>query len=151
MNWNILISLLLPIRLRVASLLIALLSSLTKYSRRMFDLDFAWVNALVHELRYTSQVKAMLMLLNDKFDLAERRIIISDETSGNVTLYSNDDLDYIVIASENTNICIARNEESCSVGLDFVVKVPLGVDKEAVRLYIKRYIFAGIGFKVINL
>lgn len=151
MNWNVFLKLLLPIRLRLAALLIALLSALTACSRRRFDLDLIWVEALILDLKYTSQVLAMVKLLNDKFDPTSRSIVIEDGTEGNVTLWGNENLDYVRLVNENNNILIVRNEEDCSVGVDFVVRVPLYVNKDNVRLFLKRYVFAGVGFKVINL
>lgn len=151
MNWDSLIKLLLPIRLRAAKLLIAFLLALTKVTRSKFDLDYQWVQNLITDLKYTSQVQAMVQLLNDKFDPVSRTIVIEDGTDGNVTLYSNENLDYIKIAGESANIVIARNEEDCTVGIDFIVKVPLYVDKDVVRIFIKRYVFAGVGFLVIDL
>lgn len=151
MNWNLFIKLLLPIRLRLALLLIALLEALTKVTRSKYDSDLSWVQNLIIDLKYTSQVQAMVLLLNDKFDPISRTIVIVDGTDGNVTLYSNDNLSYIKIAGESTNVVVARNEENCTVGTDFIVKVPLYVNKDIVRLFVKRYVFAGVGFMVINL
>ena len=105
MNWDSLIKLLLPIRLRAAKLLIEFLLALTKVTRSKFDSDFAWVQNLI-KLKYTSQVQAMVQLLNDKFDPVNRTIVIEDGTDGNVSICSNgdEDVDYRVIAGENENV-----------------------------------------------
>ncbi len=153
MNWDTFFKLLLPIRLRAAKLLIAFLLALTKVTRSNFDSDFTWVQNLIIDLKYTSQVQAMAQLLNDKFDPISRTIVIVDGTDGNVSLCSNgdEDVDYKVIAGENENVFIGINEEDTSVGLDFIVKVPQYVDKDVIRVFIKRYAFAGIGFSVVDL
>lgn len=153
MNWNVFIKLLLPIRYRVAKLLIAVLSALTKVARSNYDNDFAWVQNLIMELKYTSQVKSMIQLLNDKFDPISRVIVIEDGTDGNVSIVGDveDDIDLWVMAGEDENIFIARNEDDTSVGDDFIVKVPSYVSCECVKMFIRRYIFAGVGFKVVNL
>ena len=85
MNWDSLIKLLLPIRLRAAKLLIAFLLALTKVTRSKFDLDYQWVQNLIIDLKYTSQVQAMVQLLNDKFDPVSRTIEVEDGTDGNVS------------------------------------------------------------------
>jgi len=150
MNWHSLIKLLLPIRLRTAKLLIALLSALTAVTRNRFDSDYAWVQNLIKELKYTSQVQAMVKLLNDKFDPINRSIIIEDGTDGNVSLWG-DVSPWIVIAGTTSNIVIAYPHSLTSVGLDFVVKVPFYLNKDIVRGFVKRYVSCGVGFEVINL
>lgn len=153
MNWDSLIKLLLPIRLRAAKLLIAFLLALTKVTRSKFDSDFAWVQNLIIDLKYTSQVQAMVQLLNDKFDPVSRTIVIEDGTDGNVSICSNgdEDVDYRVIAGENENVFFGINEEDTSVGQDFIVRVPMYVDKDIIRVFIKRYAFAGVGFTILDL
>lgn len=149
MNWNLLIKLLLPIKLRTAKLLIALLVSMTNVTRNKYDSDFEWVQNLIKELKYTSQVKAMTMLLNDKFDPINRQIVILDETQTNVSLWGTEN-PYIIIAGVTSNIVLVTPQELTSVGLDFVVRVPFYANKDIVRSFIRRYIFAGVGFKIIN-
>lgn len=153
MNWDTFFKLLLPIRLRAAKLLIAFLLALTKVTRSNFDSDFTWVQNLIIDLKYTSQVQAMIQLLNDKFDPISRMIVIVDGTDGNVSICSNgdEDVDYRVIAGENENVFIGINEEDTSVGLDFIVKVPQYVDKDVIRVFVKRYAFAGVGFTIMDL
>lgn len=149
MNWNTLIKLLLPIRLRASLLLINLLTSLTKVTRNKFDLDHEWVQNLITDLKYTSQVQAMVKLLNDKFDPINRQIEILDETETNVTIWWNKD-PYIIIAGVESNIVMVIPDNLTTVGLDFVVRAPASVNTELVSKYIKRYAFAGVGFKIIN-
>ena len=43
------------------------------------------------------------------------------------------------------------NEEDTSVGHDFSVRVPRCVDKDIIRVFIKRYAFAGVGFTILDL
>lgn len=150
MNWNVFLKLLLLIRLRVAKFLIALLSALTKVTRSKYDADFAWVQNLIKELKYTSQVQAMVKLLNDKFDPINRSITIEDGSDGNVSLWGTVS-PWIVIAGTTSNIVIAHPKSQTSVGLDFVVKVPFYINKDVVRSFVKRYVFCGVGFQVVNL
>lgn len=149
-NWNVFFQLLLPIRLRTAKLLVALLSALTKVTRSRFDSDFVWVQNLIKELKYTSQVKSMVQLLNDEFDPINRSIIILDGTEANVTFWGVVSPD-IVIAGETENIEFITPDELSTVGVDFVVKVPLYVNKDVVSTFIRRYIFAGVAFEIENL
>lgn len=150
MNWNDLFKLLLLIRLRTAKLLIALLSALTKFTRSKYDSDFEWVQNLIKELKYTSQVKAMVQLLNDEFDPINRSIIILDGTEANVTIWGSISPD-IVIAGETENIEFITPDELSTVGVDFFVKVPFYVNKDVVSTFIRRYIFAGVAFEIENL
>lgn len=150
MNWRVLIQLILLIRLRTANLLIAFLLALTKVTRSRFDSDFAWVQNLIKELKYTSQVKAMVQLLNDEFDPINRNIIILDGTEANVTLWGSISPD-IIIAGTINNIIVVSPDELSSVGLDFIIKVPLYINKDIVRAFIKRYVFAGVNFKIENI
>lgn len=150
MNWNVFFKLLLPIRLRAAKFLIALLLALTAVTRNRFDADYVWVQNLIKELKYTSQVKAMVQLLNDEFDPINRSIIILDGTEANVTFWGEVSPD-IVIAGETDSIQFITPDELSTVGVDFVVKVPFYVNKDVVSTFIRRYIFAGVAFEIENL
>lgn len=150
MNWNVFIKLLLLIKLRAAKFLIVLLLALTTVTRNRFDADFEWVQNLIKELKYTSQVKAMVQLLNDEFDLINRSIVILDGTEANVTLWASVS-PHIVIAGTTNNIIIVSPDELSSVGLDFVIEVPLYINKDIVRAFIKRYVFAGVKFNIENI
>lgn len=148
MNWETLVKLLLPIKLRASLLLISLLTAVTKVTRNKYDLDYQWVQNLITDLKYTSQVQAMVELINDKFDPISRRIEILDETETNVTIWGNKD-PYIIIAGVESNIVMVIPDNLTTVGLDFVVQAPASVNTELLSKYIKRYAFAGVGFKII--
>ena len=150
MNWNVFIKLLLLIKLRAAKFLIVLLLALTTVTRNRFDSDFEWVENLIKELKYTSQVKAMVQLLNDEFDPINRSIVILDGTEANVTFWGAVSPD-IVIAGSTEDIVFITPDELSTVGVDFIVKVPLYVNKDVVSTFIRRYIFAGIAFEIENL
>lgn len=149
MNWETLVKLLLPIKLRASLLLISLLTAVTKVTRNKYDLDYQWVQNLITDLKYTSQVQAMVELINDKFDPISRRIEILDETETNVTIWGNKD-PYIIIAGVESNIVMVIPDNLTTVGLDFVVQAPASVNTELLSKYIKRYAFAGVGFKIIH-
>jgi hypothetical protein len=149
MNWETLVKLLLPIKLRASLLLISLLTAVTKVTRNKYDLDYQWVQNLITDLKYTSQVQAMVELINDKFDPISRRIEILDETETNVTIWGNKD-PYIIIAGVESNIVMVIPDNLTTVGLDFVVQVHASVNTELLSKYIKRYVFAGVGFKIIH-
>lgn len=93
---------------------------------------------------------AMVQLLNDRFDPTSRSIVIEDGTEGNVTLWGNYP-PYSIIGGSSSNIVFVFPDGISDVGVDFIVKVPAYVGKSEIRVFIKRYVFAGIEFKVINL
>lgn len=149
-NWNRYILLLCPIILRKAKILLALAWALTTYSRNHYDEEYTFVLSLINELKYTSQTRLFLFLLNQKFDPQQQRIYIIDGTEGNVSfIYTNEqDQNNITLAGYQDNIFLAIPDNETFLGEDFIVCVPGELDIIKIEAFIKKYTFSGIAFKI---
>lgn len=149
-NWYRYILLLCPIILRKAKILLTLAWALTTYSRKHYDEEYTFILSLIKELRYTSQTRLFLALLNNKFDQQQERIYIIDGTEGNVSfIYTNEaEQSNITLAGYQDNIFLAIPDNETSLGKDFIVCVPEELDITKIEAFIKKYTFSGIAFKI---
>jgi hypothetical protein len=156
-NWKRFLVLMLPIKLRNSKLLFSLLYALTYYTRKKYDDEYISILKLIEELKYTSQVKLFVLLINRKFDQEQKRITITDGTEGNVSFFKEDELDESITIATGENVLdfdstkrafIVSNEET-TVGEDFIINVPATIDKDKVKSFVMKYIFYGVGFKII--
>lgn len=150
-DWLRYIKLMLPIRLRKARLLLALLYCLSKYTMGKYDADRQWTEDLLQDLRYTSQVKVLQVLLDKKF--GQGNVKITDSSQSNITLMRENDLEgrrTFIGGSEREKRFFARVRSESNVGEDFVVEVKSGIDKSEVERLIRKYVFYGVGFRVVE-
>lgn len=150
-DWLRYIKLMLPIRLRKGKLLVALLWALSKTTRQKYNKDRQWTEDLLQDLRYTSQVKVLQELLDKKF--GQGNVKIEDSSQSNITLMRENDLEerktFIGGDTEEKRF-FARVRSESNVGEDFLVKVKSGVDKNKVEVLIRKYVFYGVGFRVVE-
>jgi hypothetical protein len=152
-NWERLIKLLLPIRLRASKILFALLMSLAKWTSNKYDKEYAWILNLMQELKYTSQVAVMRKLLNDKFDNKLRRIYFIDGTDGNVSFVGDDtDVTFACNTSSSdfkeSEIMWATPDKETTVGEDFIIVIPIEIEdrEKEISKFIDKYILLGVGY-----
>lgn len=149
MNWILLIKHLLILRLRDAELLKAWLLSLISFTSSKYDSDEVWKEDLINDLKVCPQRLAFEKLLNDEFDYINRSIIVEDGTDGDVTIWSNNET--ILIAGNTTPVVFVTPMSETSVGSDVIIKIPTYLEAATIMSYCKRYLFVGIGIKIINI
>lgn len=147
-DWQRVMMQMLPIKLRRGGVLL-LVYALCSITRRIAEQAWQWVKTLIDRLAYTSQVQAMRALLNDVFDSSQRRIQLIDGSDGNVLLFGLQQ-PHRVLCSANkaeTRVIIVP-QSMTTIGCDFIVRVPQGVDIDDITGFIKSYVFCGLSFKV---
>lgn len=93
-------------------------------------------------------------MLNNKFDNEQRRIYITDGTSGNVSFWKENELDLsVTLATDNagsdyadSDVFFAVPDSETTVGEDFVVFIPQCLDNAKVKAFIDKYVFFGVGY-----
>lgn len=149
-NWNNTIGLLMPVKLQRSVKLRRLLQMLL--SRTVDDALKAESRKeeIKAEHRHIGQGAVLLQLLRERFG---NTVTMSGQEDGLVVLVGARDGDpqYWKFASDSmvaTNALIVPSVANSDVGVDFVVTVDAGTDVAAVKALIKRYVFAGVGFRV---
>lgn len=145
-NWKRFILLMLPVRLRESKVLYTLLWSLTAYTRQKYDEEYTKIQGLIKELGFTSQTAGLLYLLRNKFN---QGITIEDGTQQQLSLFWGDDDDSETFIGGSEEF-FALGDEDVYDGVDFRVKVPDGVNKDDIRVFVNRYVFCGLKYEVIN-
>lgn len=147
-NWQQIMRQMLPIKLRRGGVLL-LVYALCSITRRIAVQAWQWVKTLLNRLAYTSQVKAMRALLNDVYDPVRRRIVLIDGSDGNVLLFAAEPPHRVICsASDEATRVIVVPQSLTTIGCDFIVRVPQGVDIEDITGFIKSYVFCGLSFRV---
>lgn len=151
-NWNNTIGLLLPVKLQRSIKLRRLLQVLL--SRTVDDALRAEQRkeAMKAEHRHIGQGAVLLGLLNEQFGPG---VTLSGQEDGLVVLVGARGSDYErwatasrVATSDGHDALIVPSVANSDVGVDFVVTVPSGSDVAAVKALVRRYVFAGVGFRV---
>ena len=149
-NWNNTIGLLMPVKLQRSVKLRRLLQMLL--SRTVDDALKAESRKeeMKAEHRHIGQGGVLLQLLRERFG---NTVTMSGQEDGLVVLVGARDGDpqYWKFASASrvaTDALIVPSVANSDVGVDFVVTVDAGTDVAAVKALIKRYVFAGVGFRV---
>ena len=147
-NWQRVMRQMLPIKLRRGGVLL-LIYALCSITRRIAEQAWQWVKTLIYRLAYTSQVQAMRALLNDVFDPLKRRIQLIDGSDGNVLLFGLQQPHRVVCSAKKAETrVIVVPQSMTTIGCDFIVRVPQGVDIDDITGFIKSYVFCGLSFKV---
>lgn len=146
MNWNRLIGQLLPSSMRDAVRLRRLLQVLTGHTVGESMAADAYKEALKEEHKNIGQTAVVLQLLRQKF---AQGITITGQEDGNVKLFGTE-APYVRICKEQRAVggMIITDVEHADVGCDFVVKVPVGVSESEVAAYVRKFVLAGVGFRV---
>ena len=151
-NWNNTIGLLLPVKLqrsvKLRRLLQVLLSVTVGDALRAEQRK----EAMKAEHRHIGQGAVLLGLLNEQFGPG---VTLSGQEDGLVVLVGARGSDYErwatasrVATSSGHSALIVPSVANSDVGVDFVVTVPAGSDVAAVKALVRRYVFAGVGFRV---
>lgn len=151
-NWNNTIGLLLPVKLQRSVKLRRLLQMLL--SRTVDDALRAErrKEELKAEHLHIGQAAVLLSLLRERFG---QTVTLSGQEDGQVVLVGARGGDYErwatgsrVAASSGHDALIVPSVANSDVGVDFVVTVDAGTDVAAVSAMVRRYAFAGVGFRV---
>ena len=147
-NWQRIMRQMLPIKLRRGGVLL-LVYALCSITRRIAEQAWQWVKKLIDRLAYTSQVQAMRALLNDVFDPLKRRIQLIDGSDGNVLLFGLQQPHRVICSANKAETrVIVVPQNMTTIGCDFIVRVPQGVDIDDITGFIKSYVFCGLSFRV---
>lgn len=151
-NWNNTIGLLLPVKLQRSVKLRRLLQVLL--SRTVDDALRAErkKEELKSEHLHIGQSAVLLSLLRERFG---QTVTLSGQEDGQVVLVGARGGDYErwatasrVATSNSHEALIVPSVANSDVGVDFVVTVDAGTDVSAVKALVRRYVFAGVGFRV---
>ncbi|MBS2099199.1 hypothetical protein [Carboxylicivirga linearis] len=124
-NWNRFVVLLLPLRMRVATVFSFIRSVLAPIVY-LFNLLRTYESDIRYKLAHTSQVWSIEAVLNDAFDIELRRIYISDAGGDTITLIHRDsDNDPLVLDADEYGAFIMQNDSAYFGGsYDFIVNIP---------------------------
>ncbi|MDY6381391.1 MAG: hypothetical protein SPK52_02185 [Synergistales bacterium] len=143
-NWLRYILQAIPVRLRKSVKLFTLIWCLTAWTRERWKEEKEYVDGLITELRYTSSVIMIKELIENHFNISVEIV-----NSGEVMIsyvYQRDD-NRRAIAGYNL---MAIPMQETDIGYDFKIRVPVGIDKEAVYRFVSRYVFLGLRYEIIN-
>lgn len=153
-NWNKFVVLLLPLRLRMATVF-GFIRSLLAPIVYIFNMLRTYETDIRYKLSHTSQVWSLEAVLNDAFDIAERRIYITDAGGEMVTLINRDtDGDALIIDQDSDGDALIIHNDSAYFGgsYDFIVNIPYQfTEAEMYRLkaLVNYYKLAGKRFDVV--
>lgn len=145
MNWNRLMGQLLPNRMREAVRLRRLLQVLTGHTVGDAMRAEAYKEAVKAEHRNIGQTAVVLQLLHEKFS---PEIAIEGQEDGNVKLFGRRDPYVRICGAAYDQDAVLTDVEHADVGCDFVVKVPSRVSPSEVAAYVRKFVLAGVGFRV---
>ncbi len=153
-NWNRFVVLLLPLRMRVATVFSFIRSVLAPVVY-LFNLLQNYEADIRYKLAHTSQVWSIEAVLNDAFDISLRRIYISD-AGGEVVTLINRDTDgnaLIINRDSDVNPLIIHNDSAYFGGsYDFIVNIPYQfseADMYRLKALVDYYKLAGKRFDVV--
>lgn len=150
-DYNKLIKLLLPVRVRKPRLL-AFLGVMVSPVVYLYNNFMANRANNLYEVNHTGQVCRLRAAINDRFDNIHRRIYIVDgDTILPTWMYRRTESKpvYIKTRSEASPVYMYRRSELFTLGY-FVVKVPGAVtfDREEMKALINKYKLAGKPYKI---
>ncbi|MCW3088941.1 MAG: hypothetical protein JWP81_10 [Ferruginibacter sp.] len=135
-NWNKLVVWMLPTFMR-SPILKAFLQSVMVQINETHNRFIAHKNYIAYWLEIDSQVWRMEKALNDKYDTAERRIVIVDALEKLPTpFYRPQENKPVVlrVKSEDEELVLYTKQETAAFSVDFIVKVPLFVNFDMVEM-----------------
>ena len=112
----------------------------------MYDVEKWHTERLIEELGYTSQTMALERLLRNKFS---EEIEVIDGTKELISLINGDDTDMLTYIGNDIHY-YAMDDDDTEQGLDFRIRVPEGIDKKDIRIFVDKYVFYGRKYEVIN-
>lgn len=139
-----------PIRKPVhVSWLMALLSPLTMF----YNLFLAFRTSVLYFIAIDSTVCKLQKLLNDRYDLLERRIRITDGAEFDpVFIYQREESKVVFVYQKNENkpVYLYTKSEVGATTVDFVITIPVFavIDINEVQALVRRFKLPGKTFKV---
>lgn len=149
MNWERLIRLMMPIRLRRGRCLQLLTGGLTEQTKTTADAAEQHKEAEKEGARRIGQKMVVEEWLRERYNT--REITIRGQEDGKVVLFGVDkeEEEYVRLCGvEKTEAVLITSVEETDVGCDFVVVVPPGVDKQDVAIALKGVVLTGVGYRV---
>lgn len=146
-DYKKLVRLLLPIRLRKA-IVLAFLGAFIWCLQLIYNVFNLNRGANLYRLKITPQVVYLEKLLNDRYDIGQRRIVIDDTiTHDALYIYQKEEAKplSIFLKSENKPVFLYRSEETDLNPVDFTISVPMDIQfQEAeLRALVDSYKLAG--------
>lgn len=99
------------------------------------------------EHKHIGQKDVLEELLEEKFGSG---ISIEGQEDGGVIILRERGSAGETVVFQKKKATVLPSVMKSDVGVDFRVVVPMGVDKEEVEAYVRRYVLAGVGFRVGN-
>jgi hypothetical protein len=152
LDLNRLVRLILPILFR-KTVMLSFLDAITQPVSNIYNLFLINRDSNLYNLSISPQVCSLQKLLNDRFDISQRRIFITDGVFYNPiyihTAGENINL-YLYTASEKRDISLYMDIETGSLTVDFFINVPFGLqfDVEEMKALIDYYKLASKTYKI---
>ncbi len=143
-NWLRYILQAIPVRLRKSVRLVTLIWCLTAWTRNRLKEEQEYINYLVKELRCTSVVMSIKEAIEKHFNIS---VEIMDSQDAVISYVYEKENNRKAIAGYNL-MAIPMNETD--IGFDFRIKVPQETNKTAVEDFVRRYVFLGLRYEIIN-
>ena len=155
-DWNRFVLLLLPLRLRVATVFGFIRACLAPVATLHNDLSTYWdgSNGVKYKLKHNYQVWSIEKVLNDEFDPVERRIYTLD-TEGYEALFlqRDEDLEPVMLDTDTySTLLVHRDSNYTGSGFDAIVVLPYHYPASSVyrmRALIDYYRLAGVRYDII--
>lgn len=105
------------------------------------------VKDLVEKGKYLGQAQVVSERIVELFG---EGIVVKDGSNGNVVIVGKESPYIQIIRNEKEGMFLAIPMERTTIGIDFIVEVPIGLaDKEAeIRSWLNTIVFAGVGFEM---
>lgn len=148
MNWNRLIRLMLPIRLRRGKRLLRLICGLAGQTMTDADMAERYKEREKAEARRIGQAMVVEELLRERFGPGTT---ITGQENGLVQLFGHEeaDNDYRKQCGDGLEGAVLITDvEGTDAGCDFRVTVPEGVDRKEVERTLRGIVMAGVGYRV---
>lgn len=138
---------LMPAVLRRNKGLDAMVSAMVAFLNNELERAYGIAARGLLEAKSWVQVQAMEQVLNQKFDALYRRITIHEGDSGNVLMFGKQMPSVVICGRDEYRKFIMPQGD---IGCDFFVTVPMCMEakKSSIEAVLRRYVFAGIVFKI---
>lgn len=152
-NWKRFIINLLPVKLRTATVYAFINAALTPVVN-LYNAFLVYFTEVDYKLKHTSQVFSLRAVLNDAFDVDQRRITVDDPGGAEIILLDLDSYENAVIldTDEYAAVIIHVDSDYNGTDFDFVVNVPFlfpTSEKYRLRALVDYYKLAGKRYDVI--
>ena len=141
--------LILPIRLRKANLLLAILNSVGSVLNSLFVKYKSWLQVKHYEISITPQVCSIERMLNDEYDREHIRKYLSEPSrlTTNFFYRETDNKDWYLVNGK-----YITDDTRFNYPYDFIINIPLDIiiEKERLTALVNKYKLLGKTYRIIR-